>query len=295
MTKVSTSDGWALALERRSPSAPWATALLLPAMMADRRSLDRPAGAGLASALVEAGVEVLLADFRGHGASGPRWEEGGRWGYEELVERDLPALVEAATRQAAGRPLWIAGHSLGGHVALAAVATGRCPAPAGMLLFAVNMWHRPHEPRRWRWALKLGAMAFMFGVAWIFGRFPARRLRVGPQDEDLRYVADLWRYVRTGRWASAAGEDYLAACTKLGAWPRLSILGAGDRLYAHPAGAARFAEAVGAEVVIEGLETGLSFEPGHMGLVTDPRAAPAWARAIAWMRARTPGAPDELG
>ncbi len=67
MTAVSVrcDDGWILRGQRMPGPGP--VVVCGHAMMVDRRTLDRPRGAGLASALAEAGLDVVMMDARGHG------------------------------------------------------------------------------------------------------------------------------------------------------------------------------------------------------------------------------------
>ena len=55
---------------------------------------------------------------------------------------------------------------------------------------------------------------------------------------------------------------------------------------AHPEGARRWAEQVPGAVFwcVGAGDSGLAFDPGHMGLVTDLRSRPLWERVAAWMR-----------
>ena len=67
------SDGWKLSVLCREPAGTAQGVVLLShAMMANRRSLDRPTGRGLASTLNLRGFVTYALDVRGHGRSGPR-------------------------------------------------------------------------------------------------------------------------------------------------------------------------------------------------------------------------------
>ena len=69
--------------------------------------------------------------------------------------------------------------------------------------------------------------------------------------------------------------------------PILSVLGRGDRLLAHPAGARNWAEGFGAgrfELRVVGAgDFGLDFDPDHMTLVTDARSGSVWHSVCEWM------------
>lgn len=105
--------------------------------------------------LAAAGVAVIAPDQRGFGRAG-RW---GRWhGAAAMVEdaRTLVALVRAAYP---GQPVYLMGESMGGAVALLAMA-GRAtgngdPAADGVILSAPAVWGREWMPFYQRWALEL--------------------------------------------------------------------------------------------------------------------------------------------
>ena len=287
--KVVAADGWTLDVLRIPATSPRrGVAVLGHAMMVDRRSMDRPEGAGFASLLASRGWEVWLADLRGHGRSGPTPEEGGSWTYDDIIGLDLPALVAAA--RAGGEFVWLVGHSLAGHASIGAVAAGLYDqAPDGHVLLAANTWVPELEPSfRLRRKKGLAVGAFWL-IRHAFGRFPSRRLRVGPADEAGPYVADIVRTWRRG-WRSRDGRhDYFAGMGRVRG-PVLNVVGRGDRLYAHPSGASRWTARIpGAEFWLVGTgERGLPFDPDHMSLVTDARAHSLWSDIADWMEENGP-------
>ncbi|MCB9756561.1 MAG: alpha/beta hydrolase [Myxococcales bacterium] len=300
---VRTADHWTLDVEWIEPPAgatPRGAALLGHAMMVDRRSLDRPRGGGLASTLATAGWRVFLANLRGRGLDVPRAHEGARWDYDDLVRYDLPALVSAARARARALPLVVVGHSLAGHVSIAAAGCGLYEEPPeAHVLLAANLWERALEPSRWRRARKALALAAIGGAIRLCGRMPARRLGVGPVDEAGDYgrqLACFWR----DRWRSRDGLHDYAAGTARVRGSVLAVLGAGDRLLGHPVAARRWANRLldpprepgrpppRRDIWLCGQGThGLEFDPGHMELASDPRARPLWRAIAAWMTAAT--------
>ncbi len=282
--RVQAADGWGLdVLRLPAGGSRRGIAVLGHAMMVDRRSMDRPPGAGLASLLASRGWEVWLADLRGHGRSGPTPDEGGSWTYDDIIGLDLPALVAAA--KAEGGPVWVVGHSLAGHASIAAASAGLyADPPDGHVLLAANAWVPELEPS-FRLRRKKGAAIASFAlIRHLFGRFPSRRLKVGPADEAGPYVADIVRTWRTG-WRSRDGRhDYLGGMGGVRG-PVLNVVGRGDRLYAHPSGASRWTARIpGADFWLVGRgERGLPFDPDHMTLVTDERARPLWGHIADWM------------
>jgi len=286
---VETADGWSLGVRVHRVEDPRGSIVLGHAMLVDGRSVDRPPGAGLASFLAGEGWEVWVPDLRGRGLSGPTVAQGGVWSYDDLVRFDLPALVAAARGSVAGA-CWVVGNSLTGHVSAAAAGTGAyADPPDGHVLLSVNTWVAALEPSRWM-RLRKATGSTLFGVlARGLGRIPGRLLRIGPVDESGEYGRDLHRFWRSG-WRSRDGVDYLASLASVRT-PVLALLGAADRYLAAPAAARAWVGHFGGEVVCRVLgrgDEGLTFDPGHMTLVTDPRSRPAWALAARFMAERSP-------
>jgi len=290
VVEVRTGDGWALRADVDEPAGePIGVAVLAHAMMARRTAFDRPQGAGLRQRLVARGWRVVSFDFRGHGDSGPRASEGGRYAYDDLVTQDLPAIhAFARARDRKKRRVVLVGHSLGGHVGLAAQGTGLV-AFDRIVAVAANLWMPQFETSAARRALRLLMLGAVDATARRVGRFPARALRMGSDDEARAYFHDLGRFARTGQWTSADGSvDYLASLARVKV-PVLQVVSDGDRMACRPEGGALFLQCCGGPqelVRVERADDG-GAAPGHMGIVTSGRIDRVWERIEAWMRAPT--------
>lgn len=248
-------------------------AILAHAMFARRTEFDRPhVEDGWLEALARAGARAIAFDFRGHGDSGTPASKGGFWSYDDLVRRDLPAVVEAARARADGARVVVMGHSLGGHVALAAQGTGQITADA-LLVASTNVWMPRWDRSIARRAIKAATLEAMKRTTARVGYFPARMLRQGSDDEAAPYVHDLVRFWQSDTWASGdGGEDYAAALANI-AVPVISFVSTADRLQCVPECAkAMMATVPRGEVrVLSEPEPG-SRLPGHMEVVTKSRA-----------------------
>jgi predicted alpha/beta hydrolase len=282
-----TADGWVLRGElHRAAGEPRAVAVLGHAMWVDRRTLDRPRGAGLASLLAEQGVTALSFDLRAHGQSRPTVREGARYTYDEFIRYDVPAMVAEGRRRAGGRPVVVVGHSLTGHSAM--IASGLWPglAPDAIAALAANLWlprFEPHRARRW---LKGGAMALWVAMTAPVGRFDAPALRMGTAAEPWDYVRHYARMYMGDRLVSAdGGTDYLDALARVRV-PILSISSEGDRLMAAPADVDRFLASMPHAPVTRRVVTRGEMDPppGHMGLVLSSRSRPLWREIADWIK-----------
>lgn len=296
MRKVETPDGRRLALQGfPSPPRPRGVLWIGHAMMANRGSLDRPRGSGLASVLARSGFQVYTADLRGHGESAPGPADGASYDYADLALTDVPSITEAVSAAHPDLPLGIIGHSLTAHAALAWL--GQAPAHERRRVRAVvsiagNVWLRGWERSALRWATKRASLAAWVRMARRRGYFDARRRHLGSDDVALPYIEDFLRWARTGRWTTASGIDLRAGLGTMPA-PVLAIAGRGDRLLCTPASSRAFAAELRAAAVTHwtvGRASGLAFDPGHMALVTDPRSAPLWDDIATWLDATLPRA-----
>lgn len=247
---VTTSDGVALRFDRVPGDGP--RVLCLHAMMTDGRYFGARRDDGFVRAL---GADAYVADFRGHGMSQPPVAGDDDWSFDDLVERDLPALVEAI------RPDAIVGHSLGGLVTLAALGTGTIAPVKALVLASTSVWLGGGLDRR-------ALMAAYRGVTALFGKAPIRALRAGHADESRTYVEQLTGWQRTGRWQSLRGVDYLTALETVRV-PALAITGAGDWM-CKPDDAAAIARRVNAKMRIVGRAHGDVLDPDHFQLFTRP-------------------------
>ncbi|HEY2748729.1 MAG TPA: alpha/beta fold hydrolase [Polyangia bacterium] len=284
---VACADGWVLAGEVVVGAPPVAVAVVGHAMMVDRRTLDRPRGRGLVSTLAARGIACVVADLRGHGTSGPRAGEGGDWGYDDLVEHDVPTLIAFARARFPSLPLACVGHSLFGHVALAHLARHSDADIDGLVLLAVNVANPSWDARSVGALQRRAAIELMGILGRIFGRLPVRRFGYGSDDEAAGYVRDFVRNGRARRWRARDGFDYWEALACVDR-PILAIVGAGDRFMCPPSDARAIVERVrGARFHVVGRAAALPFGagwPDHMGLVLDERARPAWDQTAEFIR-----------
>lgn len=264
-----TGDGVRLVLRRHRPAGPArAVCLTGHAMMAAGSYMER---AGFADYLAERGVDLFVLDFRGHGESVPPSPRGGRWSFDDYVRHDLPAALEAVSAATGAAPgeLRYLGHSLGGLVGLAAFGTGAAACPARLALWATSVW----LGGGWRRRALLAAFALS---ARPLGYAPARLFRVGSEDEPRDYVADLHRWMRSGRWTSRAGTDYRAAMTGIDC-PVWAVAGLGDALCRpDDAEAVRRLLTRAAPLRRVGRAHGDALDPDHFALFTARGLRPLW-------------------
>ncbi len=282
---IETGDGWRLVAEHIPPTGPARGAIWLGhAMMVDRRTMDRPAGGGLGSALADAGLHVYLIDLRGHGESGPRPHEGGDWSYDDIVAHDLPAACRWLAERHPNLPRAGLGHSLAGHCGLASLGQEpELPIDAFVSL-AANVWlPGPHNGRR-EWLKKKLALYSFAAATRLAGHYPARRLGSGTNDEAASYVHQFLPWARSGVWGTADGRiDYRAGLSRVEC-PVLCVLGGADQLICAPASGRWFhAPLPDVEVWEVSAASRFQTDASHMSLVTHQDSRPLWEAIAAWL------------
>ena len=286
--RIKGHDGWPLVLEELCPSsAPIGTVIAGHAMMADKRSIIRNDRPCIGTTLSEIGFRVLAPDARGHGESGPTAQAGGSWTYWDLVN-DTQPILEFARSVEPALPLHVLGHSLFGHTSLAWLARNPDTKIESHVAIGVNIWCQRWEPSRLRWFEKVVTAKLMKLFTRIYGRFPARTLKIGPMDEAAPYIQHVFDAVEQGIWADEEGISYHPPMANI-EFPLLHVLSTGDRVIADPESSTNFMKIIGAErselILGEANKWKLpqALQPDHMGLITNPACEPAWSAIGKWM------------
>lgn len=264
-------DGLRLAWVRYVPPAPRAAVAVLPG--GGDHAGRYP---GITAALVRAGLEVALLDFRGHGRS-----EGKRWHVARFEEYlgDLDALVAAVRRAAGGRSLFLLGHSMGGLVAaLWAIAAAR---PVSGLVLSSPYLKLALEPPRLKVFFSLLAGRLVPALPVSVGLDPAD-LTADPEMQRWTAEDPLYGRKTTPRWFSESSRAQDEVRHRAGELrvPLLVLLGSGDRI-ADPAAGRAFQTAAGSQdkdlKVYPGLRHELFNEVGRDRPIAD---------TVAWISAR---------
>ena len=273
---LETADGVRLAVHRIGPKE-GKRAVLVPGAFSNHEFWLGTRGSGFGRELASRGWEVWAVDPRGHGSSA-RPAAGERWGFRDWIRHDLPAVLRAAGDQ--GRRSVLVGHSAGGAAVLSTLAVHpELASLVGGLVLVATPAPNLGVFRR------LGASAIV-GLSTLFGRFPARFLGYGSEDE-LRHVMSEWMdWNLRGIWGWGDAPDLLARLDRLDV-PSLVVAGAGDRVFAPPASCRELFDSLPArdKAFLEfGRETGFSKDYGHAGLIVDRAAREeVWPRVIEWM------------
>lgn len=226
------------------------------------------------------GIAVWTLDYRGVGASRPASLRGFRMHYLDWARLDLAALLDHVARQGDG-PLWMVGHSFGGH------AIGLLPGHERIqrvVTFATGAgwhgWMPPLERLRVQFLWRVVGPALVGGA----GYLAWSRLGLG---EDLpRDLFHQWR--RWCQWPRYFFEDpELPGLAEQFAMVRMPIraVNAIDDRWAPPASRdafmAHYCNAPVESVALDPRALGLR-AIGHMGYFR-PQTTVLWADTLAWL------------
>lgn len=272
---VQTADDVALALHRLDPirPGPLPPVLLAHGAFASHTVWLRGGSTrrGLAHFLQERGHDVWLNDWRHHGSSA-REPRPFAWHFEDLIRRDGPAILAAVRRETGTASCVWVGHSVGGAIGLALLARDPDAGPTEIVTLGTP------GPVMSLWRRSLASLTV--GICRTMGRFPARALRFGPEDEPALVLSEWMNWNVRGRWVGMDGFDYLAALEGMRT-PFLSIAGSGDRVFAPVRACRALLDHMGGEAKTFAV-AGPDLD--HAGLLLDPRAdEQCWPLVADWI------------
>jgi predicted alpha/beta hydrolase len=223
-----TADGECLGVDWYTVAEPGSVVALLPALGVRGRYYRHAA-----RRLAAKGHAVAVVAMRGEGAPVTPTRRGNH-GYREVLENDL-ATVLPSIRRSTARPFFVAGHSLGGQLALLH-ASRRPEGIRGVAVIAGGSTHHAALPAGRRAARRASVWAVRL-VTEALGFFPGDKLGfAGRQPKNM--MLDWAEEGLTGRYRILGdARDPEADLAALAA-PVLFVCLAGDRLV--PEAAARF-------------------------------------------------------
>lgn len=180
-----------------------AVILLMPA-------LGIPAGYydPLASALQAAGTSVLIMEQRGHGESALRPSRNVDFGYREVLNEDIPTLLDWLHSRQPGQPVVLMGHSLGGHYA--SMTAGRKPERiSGVILSACGTAYYEAFTGTVRNQLRVLITMIPLLIR-AFGFYPGDKVGFGGR-EARRLMQDWLQLARHNRYAAIGLDEDLEA------------------------------------------------------------------------------------
>ena len=189
-----------MTLWEAGPTSP--VAIVLPAM-------GVPAGyySPFVEALVAQDVAVAVADYPGHGESTPAISRRSAYGYRDLADEWLTAVIDAAVERHPGRPVVLVAHSLGGQVAVAHLAVHPHPAVRGLVTLgtATPFWRVYERP-----LVTLAQTQTAALISRVVGFWPGDRLGFGGR-QPRALISEWAAFSRSGRLEPEGSPAYESA------------------------------------------------------------------------------------
>jgi predicted alpha/beta hydrolase len=250
--------------------------LWLPAMGVPARKYRH-----FAQALAALGWPVALHEWRGQDSSNRRAARGCNWGYAQLLA-DIAASRAALEKYDPGRRWVIGGHSLGGQLAVLALALAPQDYAGYALAGSGQPWWRTFPG--WHKGMLLVAIAWFRAVSAVCGYFPGERAGFGGRE--ARGVMQDWaRSAASGNYAAAGLDVDLEAALRRLRQPALALRLASD-FYAPAASLQHLLGKLPQMDITQSLLADAEFaggRAGHFDWMRDP--APVASRIDAWMKA----------
>ena len=220
-----------------------------------------------AEALVARGFHAAIGDLRGQGDSKPKPSSSSRYGYQELVSVDFPAIFEVVREQFPAATPYLLGHSMGGQLGAMYAARIRGRLGGLILVASGSPYHRGFGTTRGV-PLYFGAAAMAI-TSNIAGFWPGDRIGVGGFGRQSRVLIDDWsRFARTGSIEPAGADiDYEERMGRL-TLPVLAVTIEGDDLAPKGSMENLTAKLANAHITTEHIDEPL----GHNGWIRTPTA-----------------------
>ncbi len=185
-------------LEVFAAEQPRAQLLFLPALGVQAKLYRQ-----FAEAMSSQGINTVVMEQRGHGRSELRPSRQEDYGFKHCLVDDIPAALAWMAEQQPTLPLYLGGHSLGGHLALMYSALNPGVLAGIALMTTATPWYRCYSGKA---ALQIRFLiAAVTGTTRLLGYYPGDKVGFGGRE--ARTLMQDWLVMAKHNRYSAAGID----------------------------------------------------------------------------------------
>jgi pimeloyl-ACP methyl ester carboxylesterase len=191
-------------------------------------------GKGLAPFLAEKELDCYVLDLPGRGLSTPAINRHAQHDLVFYIEKVIPAALDFVRDCSGTAEIAVVAHSWGGIIALSAIAVKRLEGISCIVLFGSKRHISVTSLKKvimidllWRWIGKV--------LAAIYRYYPAKRFRMGSDNETAASFAQTDQWVREKEWCYFKDNlDIRAILQAMSLPPILSLTGSKDDVLGHP-------------------------------------------------------------
>lgn len=271
------AKGYSLHLRKLTPhQGQQGVVLLLHGAIENGRIFYSASGKGLASFLADHGMLVYCADFAGRGASKPHVRDGFDQSQHQLICHDIPLLIETLAARH-GCTIHLMAHSWGGVVAVASlVRFAHLRSLVASQVYFGSKRHISVNSVRRRITIDLIWNRVAPWLARRYGYLPAKRFKLGADDEPKRYLADTIAWITAANFVDVDdGFDYGAAAASVRWMPSLFYAAIADTVLGHPHDVQAFmreANIAPTNYRLLARQSGDAVDFDHVSMLTHPNA-----------------------
>jgi len=241
-----------------------------------------PKGIGLGAFLHQQGYDVWIPEFRGHGRS-PKGANFKQYSAEQQMQFDLPAFGAFVYQQTSQAAIWL-GHSFGGINLYGSLSQAWLKKQYVKALITLGSQVSEGDDY-----LKYPLMPFLSRqLLKVLGKFPAKRLGLGPENEAPGVILDVinWKK-RGGSWQTSTGHCFWKGFSQI-TQPCLVISSKGDTT--DPADGCEYLyhqlPSKRKQFVLLSTEAGYAKDYDHVGMIIDKSAQQeVWPLIDRWIAA----------